>query len=309
MITIPVNVCGDTWVNPEEVLKKLQESDTDQYICLNFQFEGPSIKAIGLLEMLESICNSTGRKKETILISKNPNTVEKTSYHNNTSSPSHFFSMSKNYWTDPGPAITEAKLLGYFVGRRTISRAVMLHDLWHGFHEKCLFSLMDTVLPDPWIHPSIGFNLETWQEWMSQTKFEQFCSWFQNCPVKSIDSHSVRDQYDKNQNTNFDLLKFYNQFRIELVAESYTRGNTFFPTEKTVRPIMAAKPFIVYGPCNYLARLRELGFKTYDSCWDESYDQYEGPARWQAMKQLIASNPVPDLKIAEYNREHLKSLI
>ena len=104
------------------------------------------------------------------------------------------------------------------------------------------------------------------------------------------------------------------------MAESYTRGITFFPTEKTVRPLMAAKPFLVYGPKNYLENLHKLGFKTYQSLWDESYDCYEGPARWNAMKLVI--NSIMTLysedrlsilqqaqKIAEYNRKHLASII
>lgn len=309
MITIHVNVCGDIWVNPQEVLTQLQESDPIQHICLNFQFEGPSIEAIGLVEMLDSICNSTGRKKETILISKNPNTVEKTLYHNNTGSPSHFFSMCKNYWIEPVPTSTHAKLIGYFVGRRTVSRAVILYELWKNHRDLCLLSLMKTDAPDPWIQPSAGFNLETWQDWMTHTEFQNFCDWFANCPVKSIDDHSVRDQYKQDHNTNLDLLAFYDQFQIELVAETYTRGNTFFPTEKTVRPIMAAKPFIVYGPRNFLSRLRDLGFETYGNCWDESYDLLEGPARWAAIQKLLSTNLKADQTIADRNRTHLKSMI
>jgi len=184
-----------------------------------------------------------------------------------------------------------------------------LYDLWHNHQDQCLFSLMKTRAPDPWIQPSLGFNLENWQEWMTQDKFKKFCLWFDNCPVDSLDDHSVRDQYDNNQNTNLDLLNFYDQFEIELVAETYTRGNTFFPTEKTVRPIMAAKPFIVYGPRNFLSRLRDLGFQTYGNCWDESYDQYEGPERWTKIQQLLGTNLTADQKIAEHNRKHLQSMI
>jgi len=44
---------------------------------------------------------------------------------------------------------------------------------------------------------------------------------------------------------------------------------------------------LVYGPIDYLVRLRELGFQTWNTIWDESYDAFVGPARWQAMQAVI----------------------
>jgi hypothetical protein len=104
------------------------------------------------------------------------------------------------------------------------------------------------------------------------------------------------------------------------VCESYTIGNTFFPTEKTIRPITAGKPMLVYGPKSFLARLRALGFQTYFDCWSEDYDQQEGPARWKAVQQIITElinlndfqrSQLLDQaqNIAIYNRQHLAKLI
>ena len=88
-------------------------------------------------------------------------------------------------------------------------------------------------------------------------------------------------------NTQLNLLRYYDQFDVELVAETFVRGNTFFPTEKTVRAIIGKKPMVVYGPRNYLKHLRDLGFKTWGSIWDESYDHYEGIERWKLMQKVI----------------------
>jgi len=77
---------------------------------------------------------------------------------------------------------------------------------------------------------------------------------------------------------------------------------------------------LVYGPKSFLARLRSLGFQTYSNCWSENYDQLEGPARWQAIQQIINSlinltdfQRAQLLKQAQataiYNRYHLKKLI
>jgi hypothetical protein len=62
---------------------------------------------------------------------------------------------------------------------------------------------------------------------------------------------------------------------------------------------------------NFLNNLQQLGFKTYHSCWDESYDQLEGQDRWQAVRLIIddiISNGYDIEKvqqIADYNQQHL----
>ena len=105
--------------------------------------------------------------------------------------------------------------------------------------------------------------------------------------ITSIDSHHVRDQYRPDCNTNLDLLQHYHKFDIEIVCESYTRGQTFFVTEKTIRPLCAGRPVLLYGPRHFLKNLRNLGFQTWGSVWDESYDNLEGPERWKAMQAVI----------------------
>jgi hypothetical protein len=295
MIRIPVQICGDIWVNPEEVVASL---NTDEDIRLDFQAEGPSITALGIVDEIKR----TGINPERITIINNPNTQEKTPYRNTTPPTSHFFLFSSQYWTDIPPTQSDAKLFGYFMGRRTFSRVRILYDLWK--RSDTMLSLMNSVLPPPWIFISQGRNLEQIDDWLDIDMRQ----WFENCPVTSVDGRAVRDQYVENAQTNHSILTFYNQFHVELVAETFTIGDTFFPTEKTVRPLMAGKPFIVYGPRHFLKNLRNLGFKTYSTCWDESYDELEGPARWQAIQQVLNTVQISnkEIEIAQYNRKHLE---
>jgi len=76
----------------------------------------------------------------------------------------------------------------------------------------------------------------------------------------------------------------YNNFFVEVVCETFFSGETFFPTEKTWRPIILKTPFIVQGPTGYLKNLRKLGFKTFSEFWDEGYD--EDPPNW-SYKEII----------------------
>jgi hypothetical protein len=46
-----------------------------------------------------------------------------------------------------------------------------------------------------------------------------------------------------------------------------------FLTEKTFKPILLGMPFIVIGNPYILKRLKQLGYKTFSTLWDESYDE------------------------------------
>jgi hypothetical protein len=83
------------------------------------------------------------------------------------------------------------------------------------------------------------------------------------------------------------LAQFYTNFLIDIVAETFTSGRTFFPTEKTVRPMLLKKPFIIMGPKCYLIHLRQMGFKTFYEFWNEEYDGYGLRERYLLILNLI----------------------
>ena len=67
----------------------------------------------------------------------------------------------------------------------------------------------------------------------------------------------------------------YENSWISVVAESQHSNDFFFPTEKTGKALFAKRPFIVLSGQYYLRTLRSLGFRTFDSVIDESYDEIE----------------------------------
>jgi hypothetical protein len=87
------------------------------------------------------------------------------------------------------------------------------------------------------------------------------------------------------------LTKLYQDILIDIVVESHVLGNTFFPTEKTIRPMLLKKPFIIFGSRDYLCYLRQMGFKTFQTpdldFWSEDYDGYEGKNRYIRILALI----------------------
>ena len=88
-------------------------------------------------------------------------------------------------------------------------------------------------------------------------------------------------------------LYFIKNSLINIVTETffyYSRpiGYSSFITEKTAKCLYSMMPFIVVGPTHTLKHLKELGYKTFDSIWDESYDDCTGDEyRMKSVKKTI----------------------
>jgi hypothetical protein len=326
-VNIDIQVTGDHWFNRLEFIKNLENTDPTEIIVLNVNTEGPSLESIGVRSIVDAWLAKHNRAPETIFINNWANGAENVPYkklHQNNFS--HFFKFSQNYWPkDIVSTNNESKLFGLFLGRRTIARNSILYHVANNWSEYFLMSVMKTKNPNPWPHNKEGaVNLEIMDQWIAPDNQPKVVDWISTCNIPSLDNRSVQDQYTvverSSAECNQSLLTHYNRFNIELVCESYTIGDTFFPTEKTVRPISAGKPMIVYGPKSFLVRLRSLGFRTYFDYWSEDYDRLEGPARWHAIQKVIERLiNLPDSQISEllakaqevavYNRQHLAELI
>ena len=107
---------------------------------------------------------------------------------------------------------------------------------------------------------------------------------------------------------------------INIVTETSFQYNELFLSEKILKPIVMYQPFIVFSSVHYLKRLKEIGFKTFDAFWDESYDDVEDwEDRYNKVLLLILelnnksidelNNLYKNLKhICIYNRNHLLTM-
>ena len=92
----------------------------------------------------------------------------------------------------------------------------------------------------------------------------------------------------------------YRHFLIDIVAETFTSGDCFFVTEKTIRPMLLKKPFIIMGSKDYLCYLRQMGFHTFNEFWSEEYDGYTGRERYLKILELIDTLSKKSLRELEY---------
>jgi hypothetical protein len=112
------------------------------------------------------------------------------------------------------------------------------------------------------------------------------------------------------------LSNLYKDILVDVVVESHVVGNTFYPTEKTIRPMLMKKPFVVFASQDYLDYLHQMGFRTFNEFWDESYDGFQAGDRLTRMYQVIdyiASKEPEELERMywkmEYTLEHNYSLL
>ena len=69
-----------------------------------------------------------------------------------------------------------------------------------------------------------------------------------------------------------DQFELCEESMIYHVSETVFFGRRNHLTEKTFKPIALGMPFVLSAPVGSLEYLRQYGFKTFDSVWDERYD-------------------------------------
>ena len=146
-----------------------------------------------------------------------------------------------------------------------------------------------------------------------------------NWPVNDADIHALLARADLAPYKNFqdtygrylDLsIGLSQQAFLSIVTETVFHYPTYVLGEKTIKPIVAKRPFVLVSTPGSLRLLRAAGFETFDQWWDESYDDIADPT--QRIKAIFAvidsvlSRPFSELKnmyqemqpVIEHNFHH-----
>jgi hypothetical protein len=111
--------------------------------------------------------------------------------------------------------------------------------------------------------------------------------------------------------------EIWNRCYYSIIIETLGDGNCFLAAEKIGKCLLAQRLFVHFGVAGWLTNLHKLGFETFDSVLDESYDTVTNKIqRWkQAFEQvkiLSKENPQHTLEkvrpILAYNRNRLFEL-
>ena len=139
---------------------------------------------------------------------------------------------------------------------------------------------------------SLVFNFSS-QKMIADLKLDEIANFISNCPithpkdVRDIEEPHPSSVDQKKEAITGNIMSFYDEIFVDLVCESYFSGKVFYLTEKTARPLIAGRPFLIIGPVNFLSNLRKLGFRTFNKYWSEDYDWLSGPARLVAISKIV----------------------
>lgn len=115
-----------------------------------------------------------------------------------------------------------------------------------------------------------------------------------------------------------DLLDpdIYNQTYYTAMIETAIHNDFAMFSEKEAKPIVAQRPFIIFGVCGHLKAFRSLGFKTFSDVIDESYDLIPGKKdRWlKALDSMLALTEQDPVKVYDqlkdvlaHNKNHFEN--
>jgi hypothetical protein len=102
---------------------------------------------------------------------------------------------------------------------------------------------------------------------------------------------------------------------VNVVLETVVDGAKIHLTEKILRPIACAQPFVIMAGPGSLEYLKRYGFKTFNKFWDEGYDAEPDTVKRMEMivetmceiQQLTQEDWKEINAIAEYNKQHFFS--
>lgn len=238
--------------------------------------EGPCCDSAGIDKMLDQIIEKFGFDKDNYCIIT-ANQLSSSRYKEKRISWVELGKAKKLAYQIENQPSTLKKRFAMFIGRSNWQRLGLAAHLWKYHRDLSTITFhfdpkSDFHLSNFGLEELTGRHAEAWQD---------VYEFVQELPIKT-DKVSYPILWTENA---FDLD--YKDIFVEIVCETFFSGKTFFVTEKTLRPIINRRPFIVQGPKGYLKNLQRLGFKTFDQWWDEGYDNDHSDARYNTLKDHI----------------------
>jgi hypothetical protein len=143
-----------------------------------------------------------------------------------------------------------------------------LHRLW------IFYELMNNIklINKSILSLSSNTTTETFSEIVTPTNNVEMINYYKNYNYKigySYDTTNWKRDVMVGDTINIEAhLKTF----VNIVTETLTDNNIIFITEKTFKPIYVCQPFIIVGNAHTLKKMKDLGYKTFNKWWDESYD-------------------------------------
>ena len=167
--------------------------------------------------------------------------------------------------------------------------AIIYMALKHNLLNDSIFSFITSLHPE-----NIKHSLEPYLE--PEDNVDEYYQRIIDIVPYEIDTHHLNDQQKQSfQTIDNNRKDLYIDTYFHITSETRMGDEpSSFMSEKTWRPILNLQPFIYFGGYKALAKLHELGFKTFGNIIDESYD--------------FELDPVKRFKMAEKEVVRLKNM-
>lgn len=179
------------------------------------------------------------------------------------------------------------KTFGIFVNRSQWDRLLLSGHLYNNHRE----ITMQTYRKDP-ARPAdmieLGIDQLFWRlssnNSLDAPAIQRLCNFISSLPHNGGSEWSRISQQSTVDNN---IMSWYNNIFVDVVCEKMVTGQTFFPTEKTARPLATKTPFLIMAAPNYIKNLKRLNFRSFNRWWSEEYDQQQGVQRVQSIQRII----------------------
>lgn len=284
MITVKIKTTDSKVWNQQEVYATISHAIfTNQNLTIDFLKEGPAFDTLGIDEYIRTLRTLTDYSATITINTSNMAEEDHANYQVVRTFPFHLVRHSLGYQYTV-EKISTLKHFGLFVGRNNSPRLYLSSYLHTRYNDLILHSNHLDLEKEFY---AANLDIERLILEYKPQELGNIVNYIKMCPIaaspismdKSLQANHAQQLLQQDQRT---FLEQYNKFAIEIAAETYFSGSTFFPTEKTWRPILLMTPFIVQGPTGFLKRLKKMGFRTFSDYWDEGYD--EDPYPWSMME-------------------------
>lgn len=260
---------GVVWKREEFLIDLSVAMSSNEAILIDTNTEGPDLSTLGVYNWINRIADQTNYNLKNLTI-RTGNVYES---HPTINLIKSFPWMYLNWGKENAISLCDNKVFDHnfktfasFISRGNWHRLTVGTYLYHNHRSRSLQSYHYDNSND-YHNSNLGIT-----EFIIHNNVDRL-GWvkelLEKCPITldSVYTYPILNPHG------YGLTDHYKHFFVEIVTETYSQGNTFFPTEKIWRPITQMTPFIVQGSQHYLARLKKLGFKTFDQWWDEGYSE------------------------------------
>lgn len=225
-------------------------------------WDGENTDFSGFETFMKFVCDKISIDYINVTFESHSSTVE--NFNNIQLKLGIFISVNQYLPTEFNRDLTNAKFVGSLLGRYNASRLRLAYELDQAFPG-------DTFIT---FQPDANF-IQTHLDHFSEQYLDEL-TWIQN---KVFDQDLISKHYMGMidwQDACRSYGNVWNKYQIEVISETDSISNYWF-TEKTANCLATGKPFVLVSGQYSLHRLRTMGFQTFESVLDETYDTASTP--------------------------------